>query len=67
MVRHWNRLSKEAVGAPSLEVPQGWGSGQPDVVGSKHRMAGCWGWMISKVPSSISHSMTLRFHEISLA
>ena len=35
MVRHWHRLPREAVDAPSLEVFKarfGWGSEQPDLV-----------------------------------
>ena len=33
VVRHWNRLSREFVAAPSLEVfKDGWGFEQPDLL-----------------------------------
>lgn len=30
LVKHWNRLSREVMGAPYLESQAGWGSEQPD-------------------------------------
>ena len=42
VVRHWHRLPREAVAAPSLEVFQsqaGQGFGQPGLVEGWH-----WGW-----------------------
>jgi len=35
----------------------GWGSGQPDLVGSNQPMAGAWNYMVFKVPSNLTHSM----------
>lgn len=32
VVRHWNKLFREAVYAPSLEGQIGWGPGLPDLV-----------------------------------
>ena len=46
MVRHWNRLPREAVGAPSLEV-------------FKAGLDGAWNEMVFKVLSNPNHSMIL--------
>jgi len=31
LVKHWNRLSREVMGAPYLESQAGWGSEQPGI------------------------------------
>ena len=60
VVRHWHRLPREAVGAPSLEVFKArldgalgnlvwWEVSLP--------MAGGWNWMVFKVPSNPNHSI----------
>jgi len=61
-VRHWHRLPREAVDAPSLEVFKARLDG---ALGSLSwwvatlPMAGHWGWMGFKVPSNPIHSMIL--------
>ena len=63
VVKHWNRLPREAVAAPSLGSVQGqvgWSSEQPGLVEDvpAHGRGG-WNYMIFKVPSNPHHSMIL--------
>ena len=62
LVKHWHRLPREAVGAPSLEVFKArldgalnnlvrWEVSLP--------MAGRWNWVIFNVPSNPNHCMVL--------
>jgi len=60
--RHWHRLLREAVGAPSPEVFK---AGLDGALGSLSwwlaalPMAGNWDWVIFKVLSDLSHYMIL--------
>ena len=61
-VRHWNRLPREAVDAPSLEAFKASLDGA--VINLVYRevslpTAGGWNQMILKVPSDPNHSMIL--------
>ena len=62
MLRHWNRMPRGAVGAPSVEVLKTWLDG---ALSSRIwwmpilPMAGGWNWMDFKVPSNLSHFMIL--------
>ena len=62
MVRHWNKLPREAVDAPSLEAFKARLDG---ALGSLTywvaalRMVGGWNWMGCKVPSNSSHPVIL--------
>jgi len=66
VVRHWHRLSRAAVHAPSLEVLR---AGLDGALGSLSwkgtalPMAGDWGWMGFKAPSNPNHPVILQFSE----
>ena len=67
VVRHWNRLTSEAVDAPSMETLQASLDGAAsnlDTPGLLLRevpvpTAGGWNWVILKVPSNTNHSKIL--------
>ena len=62
VVRHWHRLPREAVAAPSLAgfkarldgagSSLGWWKGSLPIAGE-------WDWMVCKVPSNPNHSVIL--------
>ena len=62
VVRHWHRLPREAVDAPSLEMYK---TRLDETLGSlicwvaTLPMVGVWNWVVFKVPSNLSHSMNL--------
>ena len=62
MVRHWHRLPREAVDAPSPEV---FNARLDGALGNlvwwevSLPMAGGWNWVIFKVPSNTNHSEIL--------
>jgi len=62
VVKHWTRLPREAVAAPSLQVSKARLDGAlSNLVWWKVSllMAGAWNQMIFKVPSNPNHSMIL--------
>ena len=63
MVRHWHRLPREAVDAPSLGVFKARLDGALGNLGwweVSLPMAGEWNWMGFKVPSNTKHSVILQ-------
>ena len=68
-VRHWHRLPREAVDAPSLEGVQcqvGWALGSLSWWEAALPMAGGWGWVGFEVPSNPNHPVILCFLIIEL-
>jgi len=64
VVKHWDRLPREAVDAPSLEVFKTRLDGALSNLGwwkMSLLMAGGWNQMIFKVSSNPNHSMILSF------
>ena len=62
MVKHWHRLPREAVAAPSLEGFKARLDGALGNLGEwkvSLPMAGGWNWMIFAVPLKLNHSMIL--------
>ena len=62
MVRHWHRLPREAVDAPSLEVFKARLDGALGSLGwweVSLSMAGGWNWVGFKVPANTNHSTIL--------
>jgi len=62
VVKHWNRLPKEAVGAPSMKAFKAGldVTGQPGlVVGAPAHSRGVQTWMITVVLVNPGHSMIL--------
>jgi len=63
-VRHWSRLPREAVGAPSTMAFK---AGLDGALGSLMYWvaalptAGAWGWIGFDVPSNLNHSRILTF------
>lgn len=66
IVKPWNRLSKEIVGFPSLELLQTWGFGgsceQPAIVDPALDLGVPWIRLSPEVPSSLIESVTLFWH-----
>lgn len=58
-VRHLHRLPRLAVDIPSLKAFKAGLNGQPDLMSGNQNTGGGWNWMGFKVPSKLSHSMTL--------
>ena len=62
VVRHWHRLPRAAVDAPSLEVLKARLDGALGSLGwweVSLPMAGDWNWVVFRVPSNPNHSVIL--------
>ena len=58
MVRHWNRLSRGIVDAPSLELLKArMDKALGTLVGGVHAHEWAWNWMVFKVSSNPNFSM----------
>ena len=63
-MKHWHRLLRDVVGLPPLEALKARLDRAPGSLSwwvSTSPWQGSWNWVISKVPSNLSHSMNLWF------